>query len=156
MAEYPLTTTVVPQNTCYPPTVQLFLNLVSDYTTLVIPGNPQPYIISSTTPSAENQDRLWFQTGSPNAGYGTPKVVRRYVNGEWREFAQLSQGDRVLMAAANSISSPWGEYGFTYSFSGLGLSDYTPTLAPPPPDNLKYKTYIGYWTSKVPYVPPAP
>lgn len=150
MAEYPLTVVNVPTNTCYPTTIQSLLNLIADYTTLVVPGNPQAYIISATPPSANNQNKLWFQTETPDTGYGTPKVVRWYVGGEWREFAQLSQGDRILVAAEAIISSPWGEYGYTYSFSGLGISNYTPTQPPAPPEGLKYKTYVGYWDSKTP------
>jgi hypothetical protein len=150
MAEYPLTVTTIPDNTCYPTTVQPLLNLVAEYSTLVIPGNQAAYLISDTTPSSENQNKLWFQTQSSGSGYGSPKVVRWYVNGSWLEFAQLSQGDRILVSSGSIISSPWGEFGYTYNFSGLGISSYTPTQAPTPPDGLKYKTYVGYWTSKTP------
>lgn len=150
MSEYSLTTVNVPENTCYPSTIQPLLNLIADYTTLVIPGNPQAYIVSATAPAASNQNKLWFQTETPVNGYGAPKVVRLYVNGEWKEFAQLSQGDRILVAAEATISSPWGEYGYTYSFSGTGTSSYSPTQAPTPPEGLKYKTYVGYWDSKTP------
>jgi len=150
MAEYPLTTVTVPTNTCYPATVQELLNLVASYTTLVIAGNQTGYIISDTTPSIQNQNKLWFQVGASGSGYGTPKVIRRYINGVWREFAQLSQGDRILVSSDATISSPWGEYGYTYSFLDLGIPNYTPTQAPTPPDGLKYKTYVGYWSSKTP------
>jgi hypothetical protein len=150
MAEYPLIVETIPGNTCYPPTVQLLLNLVAEYSTLVIPGNQTGYVISSTTPSAENQDKLWFQTGYSGSGYGSPKVVRLYINGAWLEFAQLSQGDRILVPSIYTISAPWGEFGYTYSFSDLGISSYTPTQAPIPPEGLKYKTYVGYWSSKTP------
>jgi len=149
MNEYPLTMATVPANTCYPPTIQPLLNLVAGYTTLNIPGNPQSYTVSDLAPIATNQGRLWFQTKQSVSGYGEPKVVRSYVNGEWREFAQLSQGDRILVSAEAVISPPWGEEGFTYSFPlDTGLPNYTPTAAPTPPDGLKYKTYIGYWDSK--------
>lgn len=150
MAEYPLTVTTIPDNTCYPTTVQSLLNLVAEYSTLVIPGNEVAYIISDTTPSSENQNKLWFQTASSGSGYGSPKVIRWYVDGSWLEFAQLSQGDRILVSEGSIISAPWGEFGYTYSFSGLGISSYTPTQAPTPPVGLKYKTYVGYWTSKTP------
>jgi hypothetical protein len=148
MAEYPLTVVNVPDNTCYPTTVQTLLNLIAGYTTLVVPGNLQSYIIGSSTPSTQDQGKLWFQTKSSDSGYGTPRVVRLYVSGAWREFAQLSQGDRILVANNSVILAPWGEYGYTYSFSGIGISSYTPTEAPTPPDGLKYKTYVGYWDSK--------
>ena len=151
MAEYPLTVATIPDNTCYPTTVQPLLNLVAEYSTLVIPGNEVGYIISDTVPSSENQGKLWFQTGSSGSGYGSPKVIRWFVNGVWLEFAQLSQGDRILVASSNAaLVAPWGEYGYTYSFSGLGISPYTPTQAPLPPEGLRYKTYVGYWTSKSP------
>lgn len=150
MAEYPLTVATLPDNTCYPTTIQALLNLVAEYTTLVTQGEETAYIVSPTVPSAENSDKLWFQTGTAISGYGAPKVVRLYVNGAWKEFAQLSQGDRILVSSTATISAPWGEYGYTYSFSGLGLPSYTPTQAPTPPDGLKYKTYVGYWDSKSP------
>jgi hypothetical protein len=150
MAEYPLTVGTVPDSTCYPATVQPLLNLVADYSTLIVPGNQVAYIISDTVPSAENQDKLWFQVGSSGSGYGSPKVIRWYVNGVWLEFAQLSRGDRIFVSANSAIVAPWGEYGYTYSFAGLGVSPYAPTQAPTPPDGLKYKTYVGYWTSKSP------
>jgi hypothetical protein len=150
MSEYPLTVATLPDNSCYPPTVQLLLNLVAQYSTLNIPSSQISYIVSETTPSSENQDKLWFQTSASGAGYGLPKIARLYVNGIWLEFAQLSQGDKILVPSDYSISSPWGEYGYTYSFSGLGIPNYTPTRAPEPPNELKYKTYVGYWSSKTP------
>lgn len=153
MPEYPITVTPVPTETCYPAQVQTLVNFVADASTLVIDGNEQAYVISQTPPASGDTDKLWFETGTPSTNYGTPKVARLYVNGAWQEFAQLSQGDRILVVDNNAnanISAPWGEYGYTYSFSGLGLSNYTPTVAPTPPEGLKYKTYVGYWSSKTP------
>ena len=153
MAEYLLTTTPVSAETCYPAQVQTLVNFVADASTLIVDGNDQAYVVSQTPPASGDTDKLWFETTTPVANYGTPKVARAYVNGAWKEFAQLSQGDRILVVANNAnlnISAPWGEYGYTYSFSGLGLSNYTPTLAPTPPEGLKYKTYVGYWSSKTP------
>jgi hypothetical protein len=150
MAEYLLTTTPVSTETCYPAQVQTLVNFVAGASTLVVDGNEQAYVISQTPPEGGDTDKLWFQTATPTANYGAPKVARAYVNGAWKEFAQLSQGDRILVIENATISAPWGEYGYTYSFSNLGLSNYTPTIAPVPPEGLKYKTYVGYWSSKTP------
>lgn len=150
MAEYLLTTTPISTETCYPAQVQTLVNFVADASTLVVDGNEQAYVVSQTPPASGDTDKLWFETGTPATNYGTPKVARAYVNGAWREFAQLSQGDRILVIANATISAPWGEYGYTYSFSGLGLSNYAPTIAPVPPEGFKYKTYVGYWSSKTP------
>jgi hypothetical protein len=150
MAEYLLTTTPVSPETCYPAQVQTLVNFVADASTLVVDGNEQAYVVSQTPPASGDTDKLWFETGTPATNYGTPKVARAYVNGAWQEFAQLSQGDRILVIANATISAPWGEHGYTYSFSGLGLSNYAPTIAPVPPEGLKYKTYVGYWSSKTP------
>jgi hypothetical protein len=151
MSEYPLTTATLPDNACYPTTVQALLDLVASYTTLVISSSGQPYIIDSDTPASENIGRVWFQTDTAISGNGTPEVIRWYINGAWLEFAQLSQGDRILVADNSVILAPWGEFGYKYSFSDLGISDYIVTAAPIPPTGLKYKTYVGYWNSKVAY-----
>ena len=151
MAEFPLTITPLSGDSCYPTTVQQVIDLVAQYATLSIRGIEQGYIVSATTPVASKSDQLWFQTTSVLSGYGVPKVIRWNVNGPWLEFAQLSQGDRVLVQSISTIYSPWGEYGYKYSFASSGLQDYIPTLSPAPPEGLKYKVYVGYWDSKVVY-----
>ena len=150
MAEFPLTITNLTGNACYPTTVQQLVDLVAQYATLSIQGLEQGYIVTPTTPPASKSDQLWFQTTSVLSGYGEPKVIRWNVNGVWLEFAPLSQGDRVLVESVSTISSPWGEYGFTYSFASSGLPSYTPTLSPAAPEGLKYKVYVGYWDSRTP------
>lgn len=144
MNENPITVTTLPDNTCYPPTVQELINLVASYSRVEIAGNPSEYAISDEALPADASSQLWFQTTAE----GLPKVARLYVNGQWKEFAQLSQGDMVLVASTSEIVSPWGENGFTYAFGDTGLPTYAPPLSPTPPEGLKYKRYVGYWSSK--------
>ena len=149
MAEYPITVASGLSGACYPSTPQLLLEAIAEYTTVRIDEVKQEYVVSSTAPNSQS-DKPWFQTYSSGSGYGLPKVVRMYSNGEWKEFAQLQQGDMVLIGENATISSPWGEYGYTYVFGDTGISSYTPTALPTPPEGLKYKVYVGYWSSKTP------
>lgn len=144
MNENPITVTTLPDNTCYPPTVQALVNLVAEYSRVEIAGNPAEYSISDEALPAAALSQLWFNTTAE----GLPKAVRLYVNGQWKEFAQLKQGDMILVASTSIIVSPWGENGFTYAFGDTGLPVYAPPLSPTPPDGLKYKRYVGFWTSK--------
>jgi hypothetical protein len=144
MNENPITVTTLPDNTCYPPTVQALVNLVAEYSRVEIDGSPAEYSISDEALPAGASSQVWFQTTAE----GLPKVARLYVNGAWKEFAQLSQGDMVLVASTAQIVSPWGENGFTYAFGDTGLPTYAPPLSPTPPEGLKYKRYVGYWSSK--------
>jgi hypothetical protein len=152
MNEYPLTVPNFPSNTCYPPTVQGVIDLIGSFVTLAIEGNPPDYSISSTALPSTQQSQLWAQTYPPTVAgsYGIPKVFRLFTSGQWLEFAQLSRGDRILVPFASVILSPWGEYGYTYSFGDTSVTAYTPTVAPTPPAGYKYKTYVGYWSSKTP------
>jgi hypothetical protein len=144
MNENPITVDTAPDNTCYPPTAQALVNLVAEYSRVEIAGIPVEYSISDEALPAEASSQLWFQT----TGEGLPKVARLYRNGQWLEFAQLSQGDMVLVASTSTIVSPWGENGFTYAFGDTGLPTYAPPVSPTPPEGLKYKRYVGYWSSK--------
>jgi hypothetical protein len=144
MNENPITVTTLPDNTCYPPTAQALVNLVAAYSRVEILGNPTEYAISEAALPANASSQVWFQT----TGEGVPKVARLYVNGQWKEFAQLKQGDMVLVASTSTIVSPWGENGFTYAFGDTGLPTYAPPISPLPPTGLKYKRYVGYWSSK--------
>jgi hypothetical protein len=150
MAEFPLTIVPLSGNACYPTTVQQVVDLVAEYATLNIQGVKQAYTISSTTPPDNKSNQLWLQTTGALSGYGDPKVIRWNVNGAWLEFATLSQGDRVLVQSVSTITSPWGEYGYTYSFASSGISSYTPTVSPIAPEGMKYKVYVGYWDSRTP------
>lgn len=144
MNENPITVTTLPDNTCYPPTAQALVNLVATYSRVEIDGNPAEYSISDAALPADASSQLWFQTTNG----GLPKIARLYINGQWKEFTQLSQGDMILVAFISTIVSPWGEYGFTYAFGDTGLPTYAPPVSPTPPDGLKYKRYVGYWSSK--------
>lgn len=147
MAEYPITVASVSSSACYPSTVQSLLNSLAEYITVNIDEVKQTYIVSATAPDSENQDKPWFQTYS-GTGYGLPKVVRLYSNGQWKEFAQLKQGDLALVGENNAVNAPWGESGFTYGFGDTGIPTYAPSAPPSAPTGYKYKVYVGYWTTK--------
>ena len=149
MAEYPITVTPVSSTTCYPSTLQALLNSLVEYTTVRIDDKKQVYIVGSTAPDID-LDKPWFQTYTSGSGYGLPKVIRLYSDGQWKEFAQLKQGDMTLVTVDSVINSPWGESGYTYSFGDTGISSYTPSSLPTAPDGFKYKVYVGYWSSKTP------
>ena len=152
MDEYPLTATNFPSNTCYPAKIQDLINLIGKFVTVTVKGNPPDYSISPTVLPSTKQSQLWAHTYPPtfSGSYGKPKVFRLFTSGQWLEFAQLSLGDRILVKSDANIASPWGEYGFTYSFGDTAVLPYTPTVAPTPPVGFKYKTYVGYWSSKIP------
>jgi len=144
MNENPITVTTLPDNTCYPPTVQALINLVAEYSRVEIAGSAAEYRISDEALPADALSELWFNI----TDQGLPTAVRLYLNGQWKEFAQLSQGDMVLVASTALIAPPWGEAGFTYAFGDTGLPTYAPPVSPTPPEGLKYKRYVGFWTSK--------
>lgn len=147
MAEYPITVTEVPSTACYPSTPQQLLNILSNYITVQIDEVKQTYVVSDAAPSSENIDKPWFQTYASGSGYGLPKVVRWYSNGQWKEFAQLKQGDMILVNENSTISSPWGETGHTYYFGDTNLPSYTPPTLPTPTEGFKYKVYVGFWST---------
>jgi hypothetical protein len=148
MPEYPITINQIPSTVCYPSTPQGLLNNLAEYITVNIDEVKQTYVVSSSAPSSINEDKPWFQTYSPTTDYGLPKVIRLYSDGKWKEFAQLKQGDMVLVQANKTIESPWGEGGYTYSFGDTNMPNYSPSYGPTAPDGFKYKTYVGYWTTK--------
>jgi len=154
MNEFPLTSDTLPENICYPNSVQALVNLVAEYCRVHITGDPIEYRISTQAIPAGSSAVVWVQISSPPGPNqsGTPKVIRLYVNGQWREFAPLSQGDAILVTDGSEVVAPWGQLGYTYNFpADTGLNDYTPTLAPgSEPDGLMYKIYVGYWSSKTP------
>lgn len=147
MAEYPITVAEVPSTACYPANVQQLLDVLSNYITVHIDGTKQTYVVSDTPPTGQNINKPWFQTYSPVSGYGLPKVIRWYSNGQWKEFAQLKQGDMILVNQDSTINSPWGEFGHTYYFGATGISSYTPPALPTPPVGFKYKVYVGFWST---------
>ena len=154
MNEFPITAATLPANICYPNSVQAFVNLIAEYCKVHIAGDPIQYRVSNQSIPLDSSAVVWVQTSSPPGPneYGTPKVIRLYVSGQWKEFAPLSQGDAILVTQGSEIVAPWGELGYTYSFpADTGLGDYTPTLSPlSQPDGLIYKIYVGYWSSKTP------
>jgi len=149
MAEYPLTATTISTSACYPATPQALLESLTQYLTIQIDGYNQPYIVDDAVPSALNQNSPWFETGSSATPgeYGTPKVIRLYSSGQWKEFAQFQQGDMILVPLDYPVAAPWGTQGITYVFGSTGVPNYTVAATPAPPENYKYKVYVGYWNS---------
>lgn len=145
MKEYPLTIKTIPSSTCYPSTVQKLLQAITDFAFVSIDDILQPYSISDTSPSLSLSQNPWAQTSTSLSGYGSPKTIRLYINGQWREFSQFSQGDAVLVPSYTQIAAPWGVYGQTYTFGDTGLPNYTPTFNPNAPEGYKYKIYVGYY-----------
>jgi hypothetical protein len=153
MPEYILQFPTFPVNACYPSSAQQLINLVAKTGTLKISGPENDYVASHVVPGSTQQSYVWFQTSPPAGatGYGLPKVARLFSSLRWFEFAQLAQGDRILVTATSAIVAPWGEFGFTYSFGDTNILPYSPTAAPAPPaGGFKYKTYVGYWSTKTP------
>ena len=154
MNEFPITTETIPANICYPRSVQGLVNFVAESSKVHIEGDPVEYLVSNQSIPVASNAVVWVQTSSPPGAneYGTPKVIRLYVSGQWKEFAPLRQGDAILVEAGSQIVAPWGQLGYTYSFpADTGLGNYTPTLTPgSTPEGLAYKIYVGYWSSKTP------
>lgn len=146
MAEYPLTATVLPSTTCYPNTVQGLVNSAAEYLNVRIDEILQPYTVDDTAPDSTATQNPWFQTTTVGSGYGLPKVVRLYVNGQWKEFSQFRQGDMILVSLNYPITRPWGESGVTYTFGDTGLGSYTAPTLPNAPEGFKYKVYVGYYS----------
>ena len=146
MKEFPLTTQTFPSDTCYPSTVQKLIDLVASVTTVNTQTVLQPYSVQAQSPLFDFSQNPWFQTQTTLSGYGTPKAVRLYFNGVWKEFSQFSQGDAILVTSTQTISAPWGVSGQTYTFGDTGLPSYTPTFNPTAPEGFKYKIYVGYYS----------
>ena len=140
MAEYSITAGSVPANTGYPSDVQGLLDLLSAYLSVITPSDLKSYVISNSTPLASDQDKVWFQTQS--LADSSPKSIRIFADGTWKEFTQFSFGDIVLVSSSAIISSPWGVGATTYTVDGI--SKLTPTT-PEPPIGLKYKVYVGQY-----------
>ena len=154
MNEFPITTETIPANICYPRSVQGLVNFFAESSKVHIEGDPVEYLVSNQSIPVASNAVVWVQTSSPPGAneYGTPKAIRMYVSGQWKEFAPLRQGDAILVEAGSQIVAPWGQLGYTYSFpADTGLVNYTPTLTPgSTPAGLAYKIYVGYWSSKTP------
>jgi hypothetical protein len=140
MAEYSLTAGTVPANTGYPADVQGLLELLTGYLSVLTPSDLKTYIVSNSTPLASDQDKVWFQTQS--LADSSPKSIRIFADGAWKEFTQFSFGDIVLVSSSAVVASPWGIGGTTYTVDGI--SKLTPTT-PEPPIGLKYKVYVGQY-----------
>lgn len=151
MRQFILQVSTFSSKSCYPENVQDLINLIAENCTLRLPFTPTRYGVSSTVLPQTRQSEVWFQTSSPavgTTGYGAPKTPRLFRNPSWGEFATLRQGDRILCPVAHAIEAPWGEFGFTYGFGDTGVPNYTPTQAPAAPAEYKYKTYVGYWSTR--------
>lgn len=149
MPEYPLTAATVPTSACYPATPQELINSLAQYLTVQIDGYNQIYIVDDAVPSGSDQNKPWFETASSAnpSEYGLPKVIRVYSGGQWKEFAQFQQGDMIIVPLNYPIVAPWGVAGTTYVFGSTGVPNYTVAATPTPPEDYKYKVYVGYWSS---------
>jgi hypothetical protein len=140
MPVYTLTAATLPSNTGYPGNVQDLIQLIQSYVSVNSDPVLSTFVVSSSTPSAEDQDKVWFQT---QAGVnGRPQSIRLYSDGVWNEFTPFAFGDIVLTDTNAVIASPWGIGSTTYVVNGISL--LTPAT-PVPPANAKYKVYVGYY-----------
>jgi hypothetical protein len=140
MPVYTITAGTVPQNTGYPANVQGLLQLLQSYLSVNSGTNLTSVIVSSSTPAAIDNDKVWFQTRTGVSG--APQAIRLYNNGAWKEFSPFSFGDVILTDANAVIESPWGIGNTTYVVDGV--TKLTPTL-PVAPANAQYKVYVGFY-----------
>lgn len=141
MAVYSLSAGTLPANTGYPANLQALLQLIESYVSVASPSSLSSIVISESTPSSDDNDKLWFETYSGVGNY--PKSIKLYSEGSWKEFTPFSFGDMVLCDANSTIESPWGIGNTTYVVDGI--SKLTPTT-PVPPTGGKYKVYVGYYS----------
>lgn len=140
MADIPLRSGVVPAGTPYPGNFQAFLDTAASYLSVEYPDNLKYAIVSASTPTGENQNKVWFKLSSVT---GLPMSVNYYVNGAWVEFTPFDFGDLVLVADTSVIETPWGVGGTSYILDNQKV--VTP-LTPTPPAGYKYKVYVGNYT----------
>jgi hypothetical protein len=62
MAVYNLSAATLPANTGYPGNVQDLLKLIESYVSVTSDPTLSTFVISNATPSAEDNDKVWFQT----------------------------------------------------------------------------------------------
>jgi len=140
MAEIKITSGSVPAGTPYPGNFGDFLTTLSSYLSVQYPDELRYAVVSSSTPTGSDQNKLWFKV---NAQTGLPSTVNLFVNGSWLEFTQFNFGDMVLVDSTANIISPWGEGSNTYTVAGQELlTPQTPTA----PNGYKYKVYVGNYT----------
>jgi hypothetical protein len=141
MADIPLSSGVVPAGTPYPGNFQDFLDVASSYLTVEYPDNLRSAVVSSSTPTGSDLDKIWFRLSSTD---GTPTTVNLYINGAWTEFTQFNFGDMVLIAESSVIVNPWGTGGTAYTLSGQKV--VTPATPTSLPAGFKYKVYVGNYS----------
>lgn len=140
MAVYNLSAGTLPANTGYPANVQALLSLIQSYLTVISDDNLNTIVISNSTPSSDDNTKVWFQTTSDVNN--DPQSIKIYSGGKWEEFTPFSFGDMILTDANSTISSPWGIGNTTYVVDGI--SKLTPTT-PTAPAGAQYKVYVGYY-----------
>jgi hypothetical protein len=140
MAEIKITSGSVPAGTPYPGTFGEFLNVLSSYLSVQYPDELRYAVVSSSTPTGSDQNKLWFKI---NPDTGLPSTINIFVNGAWLEFTQFNFGDMVLVDSTANILSPWGEGSSTYTVAGQQL--LTPQT-PSAPSGYKYKVYVGNYS----------
>lgn len=82
--------------------VELFA-LIDAHLTGEILGDYLPYIMSSTTPSMENTDKIWLQLDSN----GRPIAFKKYYAGRWRRVYNGMLGEIRLFSGDPHIGALW-------------------------------------------------
>jgi hypothetical protein len=140
MADIKIFSGTVPAGTPYPGNFNALLSGLSSYLTVTYPDGLRYAVVSSSTPTGNDQDKVWFKL-SPQTGL--PSTVNVFVNGSWVEFTQFTFGDMVLVDSTANIVSPWGEGATTYTVAGREvLTPQTPTA----PNGYRYKVYVGNYS----------
>jgi hypothetical protein len=137
MAEITITSGSVPAGTPYPGNFGDFLTSLSSYLSVQYPEELRYAVVSSSTPTGSDQNKLWFKI---NPQSGAPLTVNLFVDGSWLEFTQFNFGDMVLVDSTSNVIAPWGNGSSTYTVAGQEL--LTPPT-PAPPAGYKYKVYVG-------------
>lgn len=102
------TTFANPDPSANPLTLTQLIAILNALVSTVIPGDYAPYVISSSTPAVDDQDKVWHKTDSA----GRPLGTFLYYSGAWRREQNGRTGDVKLYS---------GNPGTDFDSTGLGI-----------------------------------
>lgn len=92
-----------PSGTC-PATINDWIKLIEQYCVVPFNDNYSLFVIGSTTPSVDDQDKVWIRTNDD----GTLKGVYIYVSGSWKTNDFFQVGMMIdYWGLAGDIAIPW-------------------------------------------------
>ena len=117
-----------PPGTCLPSSPLALIQFVAQYITGVVPGVYGQFVISQTTPSAGDQDKVWWKLD----GSGNPIGFFSYNGSAWEPalppffFTGLNDigalnAIQITLPVASSTNYPYPTYAFTGYQKGLTL-----------------------------------